>query len=282
MFMAGTIRSTFIRSSPQSKHFLILFPLAALCLGQAETPNRKWTLAERLAPVHLEAVRQARLNFAKSRQPVLPVGIYRDIRTVVLVSPNNADGLLSAVKTAGMESLFLPNPDGIDITGRQLDTRLDPENSNEDERLNAAQEYSPERMAQWDAELEKRKLTGFAPFHAPNSNMQFEASLRSTVTHVLARQTTESALRQSLKEGRAYVAHDWLADLTGFVFVASNNLGVYQIGDTIPLFMDAKFTALLPIQAKLKLIHNGKTVSEASGSKLEFKTYQPGYYRLEA
>lgn len=128
----------------------------------------------------------------------------------------------------------------------------------------------PQLLAKWDKALETSLTPGFSSLGA------------KAVTHVLARENTAAALHKSLREGRIYVAQDSLADSAGFAFAASNNLGVFQIGDSIPLFTDAKLTAMLPIPAKLRLIHNGKVVSESTGIKLEFRTHETGYYRLEA
>jgi acetyl esterase/lipase len=323
-----------------------------------------------MEPAHLEAVHQARLNFAKSRQPVIPLGVYRDIRAVLHVHAEDAEHtkgtraeVLAGAKQAGLQAVFFtdhrgPKPDawrgvrdgvlfvpgseddhqlrfpvpdmlkflshveerpdapsdgfdGMEIYNRHADQTdetefnrffqaamsdpaawaklVDAQKRYPDEVFNAAQDYWPAIFARWDKELEKRIFTGIAA-NDSHKNQAFlgtvfdpyEVSFRSAVTHILAREVTEAALRRSLREGRAYVAHDWLADPTGFVFAASNNLGVYQIGDSIPLFTDAKLTALLPLPAKLKLIHNGKIVREANGAKLEYTTREPGYYRLEA
>ena len=48
----------------------------------------------------------------------------------------------------------------------------------------------------------------------------YERSLRYVSTHILARELNEPAIREALKSGHAYVAHDWLCDSTGFAFVA--------------------------------------------------------------
>ncbi len=141
--------------------------------------------------------------------------------------------------------------------------------------FDAGRNFDPAGIARWDAELEKRVLPGVIA-------LDRQTAKAGPVTHILAREATAAALHQSLAEGRAYVANHKLADPTGFAFVASNTLGVFQIGDSIPLFMDAKFTALLPAAAKLKLIHNGKVVASADGTKLEFTAREVGYYRLEA
>lgn len=367
--MAAPIRSTSIKLSRLS-NLLFIVPLASLSWAQPDRPGRKWTTIERLEPAHLEAVHQARLRFAKSRQSVIPLGVYQDIRAVIHVHAEDAEHtkgtrgeVLAGAKLSGIRAVFLtdhrgPNPqtwrgvrdgvlfvpgseddhqlrfpvpdmlkflshveeridmpsegfDGMEIYNRHADQTdetefnkffqaamsnpeawaklVDASKLYPDEVFNAAQDYWPAIFARWDKELEKRIFTGIAA-NDSHKNQAFqgtvfdpyEVSFRSAVTHILAREVTEDALRRSLREGRAYVAHDWLADPTGFAFIASNNLGVYQMGDSIPLFQDAKFTAMLPLPAKLKLIHNGKIVHEASGTKLEYSTREVGYYRLEA
>lgn len=50
-------------------------------------------------------------------------------------------------------------------------------------------------------------------------------SLRNVCTHVLAPELTESAIRDALRAGRAYVAHDWMADPTGFRFIVRGDAG---------------------------------------------------------
>ena len=367
--MDVTTRFTFIKLKRLSKPFLLI-PLAALCWAQADRPGRKWTTIERMEPAHLEAVHQARLNFAKSRKPVMPVGVYRDVRAVLHVHAEDSDHtkgtraeVQAGAKQAGIQAVFStdhrgPKPDawrgvrdgvlfvpgseddhqlrfpvpdmlkflshveeqidmssegfdGMEIYNRHADQNdetefnkffqaaakdpaawaklVDAQRRYPDEVFNAAQDYWPPVFSRWDKELEKRVFTGIAANDSHKNQVYqgtvfdpYEVSFRSAVTHILAREVTEAALRRSLAEGRAYVAHDWLADPSGFVFAASNNLGVYQIGDSIPLFQDAKLTAMLPVAAKMKLIHNGKVLSEATGTKLEYSTREPGYYRLEA
>ncbi len=329
--MAAATRFTFIKLNRPS-NLLFLISLSALCWAQPEGTGRKWTTIERLEPAHLEEVHKARLDFAKSRQPVVPVGVYQDIRAVLQMNAKAGEHIngtraeiLAGAKQAGIQAVFFGDPrapkpdtwrglhdgvlfapalempsegfDGLEIynlhaamSDRAASAKLvDARKRYPDEVFNAAQDYLPAIFASWDKELEKRVFTGIAAnVYHQNRAFQgtvfdpYEVGFRSAVTHILARDVTEAALRRSLREGRAYVAHDWLADPTGFVFAASNNLGVYQMGDSIPLFMDAKLTAMLPLAAKLKLIHNGKVVSEASGAKLEYRAREPGYYRFEA
>ena len=46
----------------------------------------------------------------------------------------------------------------------------------------------------------------------------YERSFRHVSTHLLLPEITEASIWDALKEGRAYVAFDWMADPTGFVF----------------------------------------------------------------
>src|SRR6185503_6118306 len=89
----------------------------------------------------------------------------------------------------------------------------------------------------------------------------YEVSFRNLSTHVLARELSETEVRHALRDGHAYVSHDWLADPTGCAFGAVNNYGVYPMGDTAPLLDGTKLIALTPVPAHLKLIYKGVVIS---------------------
>jgi acetyl esterase/lipase len=114
----------------------------------------------------------------------------------------------------------------------------------------------------------------------------YAVAFRQVSTHILARELNEADIRESLAAGRAYVSHDWLCDPTGFSFVAENNLGLFEMGDQVPISGVAvggtSLHASLPIPAKLKLIHDGRVVAEATDSKIAYSPKEPGAYRLEA
>ena len=46
----------------------------------------------------------------------------------------------------------------------------------------------------------------------------YHRSFQNVSTHVLAPELTEKAIRDALRQGRAYVSHDWICDPTGFRF----------------------------------------------------------------
>jgi acetyl esterase/lipase len=147
----------------------------------------------------------------------------------------------------------------------------------------------PEFFAKWDKETQQKPFTGIAANDAHQNQIfkettfdPYDVSFRNLCTHILARELTEDEIRQALRDGRAYVSHDWLCDPTGFAFSAGNNLGVFTMGDEVPLLGTTRLVALFPLSAKLKLIHNGSIVQETIGTNLTFAAKAPGAYRVEA
>ncbi|MBM3836969.1 MAG: alpha/beta fold hydrolase [Verrucomicrobia bacterium] len=158
-----------------------------------------------------------------------------------------------------------------------------------DEFFGAGTGYQPKIFAKWDKELQQRPFTGIGANDAHQNQIfkgitfdPYEVSFRNLCTHILAQELTETAVRESLKEGRVYVSHDWLSDPTGFAFGAANNLGVFSLGDTAPMLGTTRLVGVVPIFARLKLLHNGAKVHEVEGTNLTFQAKAPGAYRLEA
>ncbi|MBI1786762.1 MAG: alpha/beta hydrolase fold domain-containing protein [Acidobacteria bacterium] len=158
-----------------------------------------------------------------------------------------------------------------------------------DECFAAQADYWPEIFAKWDRDAQQQPLTGIAANDAHHNQVYdgvdfdpYPVSFRNVSTHILAQSLSEDDIRRSLREGHAYVSHDWLADPTGFSFIAGNNLGIFDMGDPVYLAGTTRLVAQTPIEAKLKLIHDGKIVEEKTASRLEYVVKEPGVYRLEA
>ncbi len=158
-----------------------------------------------------------------------------------------------------------------------------------DEIFAAQTDYWPSIVAKWDKESAEHPFTGIAANDAHKNQTYngvtfdpYEVSFRNVSTHIFARELTDAAIRESLVNGRAYVSHDWLCDPTGFVFVASNNNGVYDMGDRVPMLPRTRLNARLPVSATIRIIHNGAIVSEAVDSQINFEAKEPGAYRMEA
>ncbi len=110
----------------------------------------------------------------------------------------------------------------------------------------------------------------------------YERSLSFVATHILLNELNESSVRQALRQGHAYVAHDWLCDATGFAFIAERNdkrIGV--MGDEVKLEKGLKLRLAAPVAGTIKLFRDGKVIQEMISDKLNFALSEAGVYRAE-
>lgn len=142
-----------------------------------------------------------------------------------------------------------------------------------DEAFAAAAAAVPEFPAKWDSGLGQSQQTPFAPY---------ELSFRHASIHVLARELSETAIRDALAAGRLYAARDWLCEPSHLSLVAVNELGVFDIGDRIPFTRRTYLEAHLSASANLKVIRDGETVFKTQDEHLRYPVTRPGDYRLEA
>ena len=111
----------------------------------------------------------------------------------------------------------------------------------------------------------------------------YERSLLYVSTHVLATALDERSVRDALRRGRAFVAHDWIFNSTGFQFLATKNgKAVATMGETVKASSDLMLHADLPAQARIRLFENGRIIHEVNGVNLKFPVSGNGVYRLEA
>lgn len=164
-----------------------------------------------------------------------------------------------------------------------------------DEVYGAGADYWPEIFARWDRILAARRFPGLAANDAHQNQLlpdgaggrftidPYAVAFRNSATYILARERTPEAILQSMREGRMYVAHDWLCDSSGFSFAAVNSLGVYQMGDGVPLAPGTRLAVRTPVPARLRIILQGEVVAEKEGAaELIAPISKPGAYRAEA
>ena len=118
----------------------------------------------------------------------------------------------------------------------------------------------------------------------------YDRSFRHVSTHLLMNEITRESVWDALQQGRAYVAFDWMADPTGFVYLAEQS-GVsnggsdpqrWPIGSQLPWAEGLKLRAEAPLPVDWKLVRDGKVISEADGKAFELAVSEPGIYRIEA
>lgn len=100
-------------------------------------------------------------------------------------------------------------------------------------------------------------------------------------THLLMKELTHEQVWQALEHARCYVAFDWMADATGFAFVASDGKRQAVMGDEIPLSKDLKLIAAAPLTGEMRLFRDGEMIAKQNTNRLEFSPDKPGVYRIE-
>jgi hypothetical protein len=110
----------------------------------------------------------------------------------------------------------------------------------------------------------------------------YERSMNYVNTHILAARLDETMVRDALKKGHAYVAHDYLANAAGFAYLAEGKGRLRVMGDEIKLADALTLKVETPVACTLKLIHNGEVRQTVQGNKLEYVPKEKGVYRVEA
>ncbi len=118
----------------------------------------------------------------------------------------------------------------------------------------------------------------------------YERSFRHVSTHLLINEITRDAVWEALSAGRAYVGFDWMADPSGFVYLASisGDEGdqaapqIWNMGSEVPLAAGLQLQAEAPLAVEWKLLKDGKIINESNGKSFSFDVEEPGVYRTEA
>ncbi len=109
-------------------------------------------------------------------------------------------------------------------------------------------------------------------------------SFRNVSTHILAPELDEPAIRRALREGHAYVSHDWICDPTGFRFEAvqgPDDSPVGLMGDEVKTSPTLRLVAQAPVSCRMRLLRNGRTIEDRVGDRLDVEVKEPGVYRVE-
>lgn len=162
-----------------------------------------------------------------------------------------------------------------------------------------------ETLKVWDKLSEKRKVIaiGGIDAHAHKYNLvgfleveifPYKVLFKSIRTHVLLDEQIKKGENQAeiekakwqiynaLRDGKCFVANDYVADSKGFRFFAEHNKKKYQMGDTVPAHKEVKLSVLLPgIESEIKLIQNGNIIETTTAINAEFVVNKKGIYRVE-
>jgi hypothetical protein len=109
----------------------------------------------------------------------------------------------------------------------------------------------------------------------------YARSFHHVSTHLLLEELTEAQVWQALQAGRAYVAFDWIADPTGFVFRADRGADTWPMGSEVPYAADLRLKAEAPLEGTIKLVRDGEVVLQQHTAAIDVPVEKPGNYRVE-
>ncbi len=110
----------------------------------------------------------------------------------------------------------------------------------------------------------------------------YERMARFVNTHVLARELTEAAILDSLREGRAFIGFDMVADSAGFRWMAKSATERAFFGEKLHWTPDTRLQAMSPLPCRFTMVKDGSPVWQESGRALNWTPPGPGKYRVEA
>ncbi|BDC48140.1 hypothetical protein F183_A04560 [Bryobacterales bacterium F-183] len=235
----------------------------------------------------LDALHEQRLQWMMVRQAEPAQGVYRDFRAAAAL-----DGVLpfrtqELARQAGVDILFTQReprihngvlwtiaPEGLQIPTPPNIFGDMPPSQKELKRVASAFKQRPVLVA---------GLTGGAPLAQWLKLEPDKLPFAPVALHVLAKELTEAEVQASLAAKRTYIAHEWLADAKGFAFWASNNQGVFELGDRFPLQPRTRVEVRVPLAARLRVYRDDQLLHEEKNARgIGVPVTQPGAYRVEA
>ena len=162
-----------------------------------------------------------------------------------------------------------------------------------------------ETLKVWDELNQKRKVIGIGGVdaHAHKYNLvgfleveifPYKVLFKSIRTHILLDEaikkgkspkdveTAKWQIYNALKEGKCFVANDYVAESKGFRFFAEQNGKKFQMGENVSDSKNITFKVLLPgVMAEIRLLRNGQVIEKSTGIDAEFVVSKKGAYRIE-
>lgn len=141
-----------------------------------------------------------------------------------------------------------------------------------------------------DAHAHKYNLVGFLEVEI----FPYKVLFKSIRTHVLLDkeikkgksqkdiETAKWQIYNALREGRCFVANDYVAESKGFRFYAEQKGKIFNMGESISDSKNILLHVLLPgAESEIRLIRNGHLVELVKGLSAEFEINKKGAYRVE-
>jgi hypothetical protein len=110
----------------------------------------------------------------------------------------------------------------------------------------------------------------------------YDRMARFVNTHVLASELSESAVLDALRNGRAFIGFDLVANSTSFRWWADDGTAQTVMGESCSLTRKTLLHARSPLPCRFTIVQNGHTVYQREGRNLDWAPTSSGKYRVEA
>lgn len=164
---------------------------------------------------------------------------------------------------------------------------------------------SAKTLERWDNSALKRHVTGIGGVdaHALKQNLlgffeveifAYKVLFKSIRTHVLLEEEikkndkrtfefSKKNILKALETGRCFFSNYYHGNAKGFRFYAEHKGRNFITGDVIDISEGNSILmkALLPKEAQIRLIHNGKPISQLQSMEAAWEIKLPGIYRVE-
>ena len=154
-------------------------------------------------------------------------------------------------------------------------------------------------LERWDSLNQIRKTVGIGELdnHASTKKVfgisfvafPFHRALKFISTHILARNPFIGDSKQdinqvyhSLLNGCCYFSLDYFHKANGFQFLIEQEKQEFYMGDCLRFSRNAQLTVSCPIPALIRIIRNGRELSNSISARLSIPVEEPGVYRTEA
>jgi hypothetical protein len=157
----------------------------------------------------------------------------------------------------------------------------------------------PETLQKWDELLQTGPIAAFGGSDAHGTVYHLGPLSRPVQpydylfgcinTHLLSEEPLSGELDHdkaviygALRGGRGFLGYERPAAIAGFAFSARSGGAEATMGETLALKSTVELRVRLPVPAQLRLLRDGRVVTESRGEQLTLLSHLPGVYRVEA
>jgi hypothetical protein len=157
----------------------------------------------------------------------------------------------------------------------------------------------PETLRKWDELLQTRRVAALGGSDAHGTVYRlgplsrevqpYDYLFRCINTHLLSQEPLTGELEHdkaviygTLRAGHGFLGYGQPGPIAGFTFWARSGNAEATMGEVLPLQASLELRVTVPARARLRLVRDGQTLTEAYGDRLTLVSHRPGVYRVEA